>query len=146
MEGIESIEQKSLNIKYSTPIKRDRECIFGHNECRSWWVVYKSKSCMTHCIYIGQMQRFFKKRMEEHNREAIKFANEKKSSDTFVAHFGRLLKQSGARTDQAGVRDILDLSIIFQGDPSVAVRRWERAVVSFARASEFSSSRSIAKM
>ena len=103
MESIESTEKKYFEWNWSTGMKRDGECIFGHKECQSCWIVYETKCCTTHCVYIGQTQRFFKKRIMEHNRDAIKFTKEKKLLDSFVDHFGRMLKHMGGQIDQAVV-------------------------------------------
>jgi hypothetical protein len=123
MKGIESLDFKDRECNCRGVTTKD-PCAYG-GECRKAIVVYSLTCKCCGMEYIGNTQRYVKKRTQEHFREVIQLLKTGKKTDTFASHFAKHFegKDIPSTTD---VRDICKIEVIWQGNATSAMKSFRK--------------------
>lgn len=117
-KGIVSLDFQTLECNCLK--RKTRGCDYN-GVCRSPLVVYKVVCKNTGKIYIGNTQRFFKKRMQDHFGDTKRLHLKGEKSDTYAKHFAKQFPPTETPTpdqQRAGIY----CSIIWKGNPISAVK------------------------
>ena len=100
--------------------KGRKECGYN-NICRTSLIVYQAECNITGRVYIGSTHQHLKKRMQQHNTDAIRFHRSGKKSTAFAEHFGTVFMNFKQLTPRL-LRNNITYSILWKGNPLSTVK------------------------
>ena len=82
--GLKDFLNREYNCNSTTKVKGT--CSYW-GECRSYFILYKFTCRKYLSVYVGNTEKKFKKRMEQHFQDVAQKVQCNKNSDTFADHF-----------------------------------------------------------
>jgi len=115
IKGITSRDMKYREYNCSRPNRLESGKCMYNGKCRESCIIYRVECRICKKIYIGNIQNFLKKRIQEHMNDVVKLVNKEQISDSFAKHFTKHICQPNATAKD--VKLLLKIKTIKRLDP-----------------------------